>query len=564
MIIPAYDYHSDYLRSLRAFLLACRNPFRPENWRDVLVSFCLADSAETASGIISTLRRVGVSPYDLVRYRDVSADNSLTRLVAAMELKRGFLVSISHDRDRGTRIGFEDIASGESFETALSKEDILRSLRGKGGDTDFIVDFLPEERWSTKEQDSLRLECILRRFVRDNTDSSVIWLKEVYDRVRETLSTPPEEDSPEEADDALGRAQALSRLVEKGRIEGPHGDILNTLLDEQKKVCGRHGIRLVNRILHGRFRPVFEAKLESFHDIGYGSWYTSAFDWLKSVHTALDQSGLVQRSIPGCELWQGAQKVILSRLHEYEVLRLINLYDRLRAEGADLPERKKADMKHELDELLGMNLGQYRSVSPEAFQSDRAVFLGRTNELADALSELGTIDYITEAKWSKIPVFVSTIHQAKGQGFDNVIIFESVEGQFMGENRESQKEEDRVFYVGMTRARERLVLSYSDKGARVRPLKPLCRDRVPKRRGKDPLSILIEILHSIITGDDKLEQINYLMSIIKGTLKEELPHQGDKPHLKGRITIDGKPFDIAAWINYNSDGTVQVSLTNQE
>lgn len=57
---------------------------------------------------------------------------------------------------------------------------------------------------------------------------------------------------------------------------------------------------------------------------------------------------------------------------------------------------------------------------------------------------------------------ISTIHKAKGREFDNVIIPECVEGiypHFFSKTCEEKKEDARVFYVAITRAKKRLFLT---------------------------------------------------------------------------------------------------------
>lgn len=62
-------------------------------------------------------------------------------------------------------------------------------------------------------------------------------------------------------------------------------------------------------------------------------------------------------------------------------------------------------------------------------------------------------------------VFVTTIHKAKGLEFDNVIVFNAVDGRlpnYMARNSPEMYAEDaRKFYVAMSRARRRLYVSYS-------------------------------------------------------------------------------------------------------
>ena len=61
-------------------------------------------------------------------------------------------------------------------------------------------------------------------------------------------------------------------------------------------------------------------------------------------------------------------------------------------------------------------------------------------------------------------VIVSTVHKAKGLEFDNVIVVSAVDGRYpsvYASSRGSADEEARKFYVAISRARRRLIVSYS-------------------------------------------------------------------------------------------------------
>ena len=60
-------------------------------------------------------------------------------------------------------------------------------------------------------------------------------------------------------------------------------------------------------------------------------------------------------------------------------------------------------------------------------------------------------------------VFVSTVHKAKGLEFDHVIVYDAVDGKYpstFANTRQSGEEEARKFYVAISRARRRLIVSY--------------------------------------------------------------------------------------------------------
>ena len=60
-------------------------------------------------------------------------------------------------------------------------------------------------------------------------------------------------------------------------------------------------------------------------------------------------------------------------------------------------------------------------------------------------------------------IFVTTIHKAKGLEFDNVIVFDAVDGRmpnYYSRNNPHQLAEDaRKFYVALSRAKQRLYVS---------------------------------------------------------------------------------------------------------
>jgi DNA helicase-2/ATP-dependent DNA helicase PcrA len=73
-------------------------------------------------------------------------------------------------------------------------------------------------------------------------------------------------------------------------------------------------------------------------------------------------------------------------------------------------------------------------------------------------------------------IFVTTIHKAKGLEFDNVIVFDVVDGRlpnYYSEGNLAQLSEDaRKLYVAMTRAKKRLFISYSRQKQVGRDTKP--------------------------------------------------------------------------------------------
>lgn len=66
---------------------------------------------------------------------------------------------------------------------------------------------------------------------------------------------------------------------------------------------------------------------------------------------------------------------------------------------------------------------------------------------------------------SNTGIHISTIHKAKGLEFDSVVIL-GIEKSIIPDNKDNLEEERRILYVGMTRAKRSLILTYIDNGIR--------------------------------------------------------------------------------------------------
>lgn len=91
-------------------------------------------------------------------------------------------------------------------------------------------------------------------------------------------------------------------------------------------------------------------------------------------------------------------------------------------------------------------------------------FLNRLDELADIIKE--------HRQKQDAAVTLTTMHSSKGLEFDHVILIDAYEGQLpstqaiqehLADNDEPMEEEARLFYVGVTRAKDRLTIFCSDK-----------------------------------------------------------------------------------------------------
>ncbi len=144
------------------------------------------------------------------------------------------------------------------------------------------------------------------------------------------------------------------------------------------------------------------------------------------------------------------------------VAELQRFYDALRRQGW-CPEVKKLDyiLRFLADDIIDAS----REPSLKE-QLDRHIMEMNTFKEADLCGSTTIADRL----------FVTTIHKAKGLEFDNVIVFDVVDGRipnYYSEGNPAQLAEDaRKLYVAMSRARRRLFIAYSRQRQVGRDLKP--------------------------------------------------------------------------------------------
>jgi DNA helicase-2/ATP-dependent DNA helicase PcrA len=139
-------------------------------------------------------------------------------------------------------------------------------------------------------------------------------------------------------------------------------------------------------------------------------------------------------------------------------------------------------------------------------------FMRRLSELQDIFRDKET-DY-------RQNFILSTIHSSKGLEYDEVYLMDACDGVFpsevirKGDFAEPQEirnfeEERRIFYVGMTRARNRLnILTYNDEESTF--VREISLD--PEKDSKD----------TIKSGDDKVSNANYEKSKSRASIKKTL------------------------------------------
>lgn len=198
---------------------------------------------------------------------------------------------------------------------------------------------------------------------------------------------------------------------------------------------------------------------------------------------------------------RGIGKISLNHLHSYAKTKGISLFQTLKEIDSvpSVQQRVKVICKDFINwienkiQKIRMKVGSYDEIreyieesgiiemyqqigTDEAFDkienietllSDLFDFLKNERELTieDYLQQISLIADIDEKDLANNQVKLMTLHSAKGLEFPVVFIVGLEQGIFplsrFGSNREDEEEERRLFYVGLTRAMDKVVLSYA-------------------------------------------------------------------------------------------------------
>lgn len=162
-------------------------------------------------------------------------------------------------------------------------------------------------------------------------------------------------------------------------------------------------------------------------------------------------------------------------------------------EATDLPEMYKE---------IGTNESLDRWNNIQQLISDIGSFFKDNEEstLSDYLQQVALITDLDENEISEEQVTLMTLHSAKGLEFPIVFVAGMEEGLFPLERTESipeeKEEERRLFYVGITRAKEKLFLSYAKR-----------RNRFGEIKYQNPSLFLHEIDSKLVDWKDKKKKI---------------------------------------------------------
>lgn len=173
-------------------------------------------------------------------------------------------------------------------------------------------------------------------------------------------------------------------------------------------------------LAHPRVRP-FASKLRAY----YGDLYLDAMARCYDLEDDADQPALVK------ELWRAYAYFV----EEHKVDEIPQLDDICRYIMMDLLPRQ--EVANSLDAQLQRYIVDLSTLKESDFCNSRSI---------------------------RERIYVTTVHKAKGLEYDNVIIFDAVDGRYpnaYNRDKKQDMEDARKFYVALSRARRRLFVAYS-------------------------------------------------------------------------------------------------------
>ena len=173
-------------------------------------------------------------------------------------------------------------------------------------------------------------------------------------------------------------------------------------------------------LAHPRVRP-FASKLRAY----YGDLYLDAMARCYDLEADADQPALVK------ELWRAYAYFV----EEHKVDEIPQLDDICRYIMMDLLPRQ--EVANSLDAQLQRYIVDLSTLKESDFCNSRSI---------------------------RERIYVTTVHKAKGLEYDNVIIFDAVDGRYpnaYNRDKKQDMEDARKFYVALSRARRRLFVAYS-------------------------------------------------------------------------------------------------------
>lgn len=260
---------------------------------------------------------------------------------------------------------------------------------------------------------------------------------------------------------------------------------LSRIRERQIMFFNRKSTRRTQSLLNKKYLPIYETQRHTLMEVnGNPDNLWRIFEWLKSAMIKLSDSGLITK--PKFGLWETVKKEVAHQMKNWIE-----------------EERNKKRFEWEWK-------------------------MAYVNKLCDVLEELdkGEIVRLTDMPIRKVNVM--TVHQAKGREYDNVIMYNATCVEY-----KRKLEEERILYVGLTRAKKRIIISYSDSYKLNGDKK---KSKHPPRKIDEDAERHIHWLVKILSPGKK-----YIRKDIKeqDIIKEMLSEMGVKDKYKTQI-VDGE------------------------
>lgn len=526
---PRQDALRDSLETAAAHLALCANPDNEQAWPP-LVAALSGCSEESIRNILSTLQEAAVSPYELLHFEDGTLFTHFHDLVHSRDY-----VLVERKNHQITITTFSSFTD----EGAPSKQPTRKSVT-----LNRIDGSLAE---ICRNQNIIVLDTV-PAWMNEGDTRDTAWEHFLRQCGRQARCVYPLNVMATRMDALLQRAFSGRRLpvnlLEDNEPEvalAHQMDSIPGIEAYQRRCLAPGGVRYLRYLLHFRYKPAFTRScsfLEVLDETAGSKDIVDAVIW--SI-LRLSEAGFVARK-PVKTIYEKANQA---------------------------PTEKTEDLLlNGLRSLLSQELRRHcDATQPDSVRQviQHCIQTVRNSSTASLAAAFGQ-------HLSQHPVSVMTVHQSKGLAFDNVVMARATDISYPHQD----KEEDRIFYVGLSRARKRIIISYSDgPGGSIRSLKHMqSSDKQERRKDHEPKHVLYEMLQAL--GMEKksisatLRNTTFMAKKaifpeIEGELVEDkLPHDNNRPQLKGSITIEGKTYYISGWMNVYSDGTLSIAIKDRK
>lgn len=297
-------------------------------------------------------------------------------------------------------------------------------------------------------------------------------------------------------------------------------DYFDKIKDKQSKFLESDAIKNVRRELVNGYRHIFYIQTSSLYSIDFTATNEDCAD---------NSEGRKSNN------WAPILKVI----------------DWLRAALVKLEKSHLISVpKFNLDKMVFHQTGKEAKLWAQSQNKD----LSKPDSIGVICSIITNLDKVALLKSAKLPirtVFAMTIHQSKGLEFDNILMYNSTAAEY-----KQYPENDRIYYVGLTRASKRIVISYSDSFV---PVKERGRKKglFPKQIKDERQSTIIHWPKRILSGKKRTRASQKPSDVISEMMSEictsysmqETPSIENGGAFNGILEIGNHSFNFIGRVN---------------